>query len=667
MAIRTKEECHETSISQKIVEICEVVPIIDWKLYPQNPKLSVSNNPQKFVQNIQVPELQYIYPTYNGFRFVITIMNSSPENWVNITSPKLDGNSLNLNPGENVDLTYTFQNLDLLQVGITQLALKCQAYGVKNGIETELDNEKIEGILEMFKADSSGSTISTNREIFNLSFNKANNILSGDKEIIIYSTNQVGWESQPFDLNVSKNQNQNSTSLILSLDQTSIEIGNYSEQMIIKADGKQKRVTINLAVVNDANQFYVSQDYFDFTLLLSENKNASGTIFVDNPNSLSISLESFPGFLTSCSYANNSVTFQSKSATQLGVGLFSGNIVLKAGDVQKTIFVKINVVEHIVNDFNRSGYYFALDKNKVAMTRVNPLAVKVFMKLDMFFMGYGKMYNETQVYQLPYFQNKAVFYPGDEVNDFFVKQRSIQDFTTSFDAYQFAVVKMTFSEINEADEVMNSFILDNVRFAPGYKPKCFPFYTDFPVRSVTSNSRLAIAADMIGYNIYISNLLRKINQMSRIGYNVRSILFDKKDLSGNDLDLGKVKLVPIPDQQKVVNIYFETHNLVFDWFSCAGDYELPTEFEHTVSDNVESGSEEKFETKQTDNLTINTGWILHEETEVIDAIFNSNFVIIQLPEKTVRAIPTAKKNNLGTSKKGFKSMMLEFKILKDER
>lgn len=667
MAIRTKEECHETSISQKIVEICEVVPIIDWKLYLQNPKLSVSNNPQKFVQNIQVPELQYIYPTYNGFRFVITIMNSSPENWVNITSPKLDGNSLNLNPGENVDLTYTFQNLDLLQVGITQLALKCQAYGVKNGVETELDNEKIEGILEMFKADSSGSTISTNREIFNLSFNQANNILSGDKEIIIYSTNQVGWESKPFDLNVSKNQNQNSTSLILSLDQTSIEIGNYSEQMIIKADGKQKRVTINLAVVNDANQFYISQDYFDFTLLLSENKNASGTISVDNPNSLSISLESFPDFLTSCSYDNNSVTFQSKSATQLGVGLFSGNIVLKAGDVQKTIFVKINVVEHIVNDFSRSGYFFALDKNKVAMTRVNPLAVKVFMKLDMFFMGYGKMYNETQVYQLPYFQNKAIFYPGDEVNDFFVKQRSIQDFTTSFDAYQFAVVKMTFSEINEADEVMNSFILDNVRFAPGYKPKCFPFYTDFPVRSVTSKSRLAIAADMIGYNIYISNLLSKINQMSRIGYNVRSILFDKKDLSGNDLDLGKVKLVPIPDQQKVVNIYFETHNLVFDWFSCAGDYELPTEFEHTVSDNVESGSEEKFETKQTDNLTINTGWILHEETEVIDAIFNSNFVIIQLPEKTVRAIPTAKKNNLGTSQKGFKSMMLEFKILKDER
>ena len=668
--IRTKEECHFTSVQgSKWEEVCESIPIIDWRVYPQLSKLSVSNNPQTFLQNIQVPELHYVYPGYDGFRFKLTFMNSSPVDWVIVSSPKLNGNQLNLQPGENTDLSYSFQNLDLLELGVTQITIKCQAFGVKNGVETELENEIVEGVLQMLKTDNSGSTITTNKEVFNLTFNLANNVLSGDKEIIVYSKNQVGWESQPFNLIVTKTDNQSTTSLFLSLSQTAIVAGNYGEQMIIKADGKQKRVTIKLAVINDTTQFYLSQDNFDFTLLLSENKKASGIVSVDNPNGLAITMDSSPSFLSSCVFTNGKVTFESKNAETLGVGLFSGNIVLKSGNVQKNIFVKVDVVEHIVNDFSRSGYYFALDKNKVAMTRVNPLAVKVFMKLDMFFMGYDKMYNESQVYQLPYFQNKVTFYPGEEINDFFAKERSLKYFEDSFDAYQFAVVKMTFSEIDEADNVVNSFVLDNVRFAPGYKPKCFPFFTDFPLRSLNNKSRLAISADMIGLNVDVSKLLSKIRQTAKIGYNVRSFLFNKSvlNVSNEVADLGKVKLIPVPASDKVVNIFFETHNLVFDWFSCVADYELPTEFEHTVSENVESGSEEKFETKQTDNLTINTGWILHEEVELIDAIFNSNFVIIQLPEKSVRAIPTAKKNSLGTSQKGFKSMMLEFKILKDER
>ena len=360
MPIRTKEECHFTSVQgSKWAEVCEQVPIIDWRVYPQLSKLSVSNNPQTFLQNIQVPELHYIYPSYDGFRFKLTFMNSSPVDWANVSSPKLNGNVLNIQPGENTDLAYSFQNLDLLELGVTQITIKCQAFGVKNSLETELENEVVEGVIEMLKTDNSGSTITTNKEVFNLTFNLANNVLSGDKEIFVYSKNQVGWESQPFNLTVTKTDNQSTTSLFLALSQTAIVAGNYSEQMIIKADGKQKRVTIKLAVINDITQFYLSHDNFDFTLLLSENKKASGVVSVDNPNGLAITMESFPNFLSTCVFANEKVTFESKNAETLGVGLFSGNIVLKSGNVQKNIFVKVDVVEHIVNDFSRSGYYFA--------------------------------------------------------------------------------------------------------------------------------------------------------------------------------------------------------------------------------------------------------------------------------------------------------------------
>lgn len=669
MAIRTKEECRETSISQKIVEICETVPIIDWRIYLQNAQLSTSNNPTTFVQNVQVPELQYIYPLYDSFRFKLQISNSSSENWCVTSSPKLSGEILNLLPGENTDLSHSFQHLDLLPNGIVEIMMKIRAYGVKNGVETELENETITGTLKMSKSNSSGTTISTNREVFNLNFNLANNQLSGDREIIIYSKSNVGWEDVPFGLNVNKTENSTTTILVLNLSSTEIISGSYSEQMILKADNRQKRVTINLTVTNDPNQFYVDPQSFDFNLDFNSTQKASGTASVTNPNGLTITLDSFPNFLQSCNFNGSQITFQSKSVAQLGVGLFSGNIVLKAGSVTKNIFVKINVHKHLVNEFSGEAYYFALDKRKVELTRINTSAIKVYMKLDMFFLGYNQAVSESQTYQLPYFLEKATFYPGDEVNDFFVKQRALQSFQNHFSAYQFAVVKMTFSEIDDADNVISSFVMDNVRFAPGYTPKCFPFFTDFPLRSIYQKSRPVVSGDQLTYTQDYMDFLQSLNTLYGFGYNVRSYCFSAEILQAQNeiVDFGELAFVPIPESQKVINIFFETHNLVFDWFSCNGSYELPKDFEHTISDNVKPGAEEKFDTKENQTISISTGWILDEEVEIVDAIFNSNFCILQLPEKTVRAIPISKKNNLKSSQKGFKSMMLEFKILKDER
>ncbi|WP_313373785.1 hypothetical protein [Chishuiella sp.] len=668
MSIRTRKDCHISTGSQGTYEVCETVPLVDWNLLPQNPKLSTTNNLSSIIQNIQLPELQYIYPLYSSFKYVISFINSSSVDWVKCSASKLNGNVLNVSPGENVDLTYSFYNLDLLGIGITQLVVRCQAFGVKNGIETEL-NESIEGIIEMSKTDNSGSTFSTNKDVFNLEFNLANNTLSGDKEIIVYSKNNVTWTNQPFNLSVNKIENQTTTSLFLDLKTTSIIEGSYSDLFLIGAEGKSKRVTINLSVVNNISQFYITPDNFDFSLLKSENKTASGVVIVDNPNQLSIELDSYPNFLKSCVFQNNQIKFETKNANDLGVGLQSGNIKLKTDKAEKSIFIKVDVVEHLISDFVNEPYYFALDRKKILLNRVNLLAVKVEMKLEMFFIGYGQTYNEVEIYQLPYFQNKVIFYPGEEVNDFFVKQRNKQSFIDSFDAYQFALVKITLSEIDDSDNLLKNYSLDQIRFVAGYKPKCFPFFTDFSVRRFFSDSNISISAAMIPIHKDVNDLVSRIGQKLNNGYLVRTINFNAKKFNSEYRieNFNSIQFIPIPGSSKIVNIYFETHNLVFDWFTCSADYEFPSDFEHTVSDNVKSGNEEKFETKQTKNITINTGWLLNEEVEVIDAIFNSNFVLIELPDKVIRAIPTAKKNNLGTSEEGFKSLMLEFKILQDER
>lgn len=160
-------------------------------------------------------------------------------------------------------------------------------------------------------------------------------------------------------------------------------------------------------------------------------------------------------------------------------------------------------------------------------------------------------------------------------------------------------------------------------------------------------------------------LLNEIGQTFNNSSAVRTFTFTETDISV--YDFSKLKLVPVSAPEKHAVIFWETHNLVFDWLHVNGEFEIPSDFENTLSENVKNGKEEKFDSIQKDTFNINTGWILPEERQLIDELLKSRFVIIETEEKTVKAIPTGKKSTIKSSKKGFEEMILEFKILNDER
>lgn len=659
-------------------------PITDWNINPQNPNFAWSQGnavPANFSQVITVAELNSIYPDYDSFRFTIEFTNSFPGvSWLAktcaaITGTIAEGSELNLNlqPAESTTVYYSFQNLGSLPSGSHVIYVKLRAYGIKNGVETYLSQEESMPFasgtitLNVTNGTSTPNSINTDKSTLNLIFNKAGEILSGDTSVLAYSSGVTATLNFTSLSAVASPSGSNTQILIQKNAETdNLAIGTFNGNILTLTSGSvTKDITVNLEVINDATQFSVEKSYFAFTLLKADNLSASGTSNVNNPNALTITVDSYPAFLQTVSLTGNVMSFTSKLAQTLGTGLFSGNIVLKAGSVTKTVSVSINVVEHINHEFSGAPFYFAQDKKKVQINKTDVSAVKVYMKLEMFFSGYGETHQESQTYQLSYFQGKAIFYPGDEVNDFFVKQRNLQDFQQSFTAYQLANVKMTFTEMDADDNILNTFVLNNVKFAPGYTPYCFPFFTDFGVRRFYRESKFAVSADLLGQKPPVMKLLNEIGQTFNNSSAVRTFTFTETDISV--YDFSKLKLVPVSAPEKHAVIFWETHNLVFDWLHVNGEFEIPSDFENTLSENVKNGKEEKFDSIQKDTFNINTGWILPEERQLIDELLKSRFVIIETEEKTVKAIPTGKKSTIKSSKKGFEEMILEFKILNDER
>jgi hypothetical protein len=351
------------------------------------------------------------------------------------------------------------------------------------------------------------------------------------------------------------------------------------------------------------------------------------------------------------------------------LGNYSGNIILKSGNVQKIITINLTVLQAIIHDFSGSAYYFAKDPNKVMINKTNAGSAYVKLTLGMYFKGYGKEYQESQVYTFPFFQGSAKIFPGDEVQDFFIKAKDMATSPDPVYEYDLALVTMTFQEMNSSDTVLSTFILENIRFAPGKKPKCFPFFTDFPVRSTYTESIIKISSDRLSekpdlHILYAQYTLPKpafVQKFTVDQYNFLRNEF-KPEFRTKIISNNMFQFIPLPDPQEVVHIEWENQNLVFDWFTAVAKTKESAEIENVLGESKEY-REEKFDSYYSKPLTVNSGWILEEEIDLVTDLLLSRLCFIYIRGKRWKAYPVGKKNELKDSENNKYSMDLEFKIL----
>lgn len=683
---RTKEILEYYTICWAVSESCytysrTITEVLrDWGTNPVNItplKWTIGATPPPSVDlTITFPELseleeyKTLYP--GGFRFKLKKAFTGID-FVNVTGSALTGNVFN---GVNLveeTVSVSFQNLDNLAVGLNSMDLLFEAYGLDtSGNETYVEDSSIQNIIIPIKLTVlSGSGFNTNKNTYNVVFNKADNSLSGDANIIVYSTSAVSANSPNNYIQLS--QSSTASERILAFQNNanlqSLAVGNYTSSVIITRDTTSKTVAVNLQVINDTTQFYVAPTHFNLSLQKNLSESKTVTVNISNPNNLTITVDLKPSFIASAVITGNTLTITTENSSSLALGNYSGDVILKSGSVTKVISINLSVLQAIINDFTNANYFFALDKNKVILNKTNTSSTYVKMVLEMFFQGFGKTYQENQTYTFPFFQGSVEIYPGEEIQDFFIKAIDFIRVSNPQNQYNLANVNLKFYEMTDADVIVSSFTLDRVKFAPGKKPKCFPIFTDHSVRSTYPLSLINISVDKLSdkteiVDLYTQYQLAKPAFSNSLG--IDNFQFERKkflqNLENSIISNSKLQFIPLPSVDEVVHIEWENQNLVFDWFTAVKKTKETTEIEHITAES-KLYKEEKFDSSYSKPFTVNTGWIMEEEIDLISDLLMSRICIIHYSGKTVKAFPIGKKNELKDSENNKFSMDLEFKIL----
>lgn len=705
MSIRMKtvERCSSSSHNRYCSYTEE--PIDDWIIYPQNPPTynwSKGNAyPRDLVRQIQVPELQYVYPGYDSFKFKVSVTDSAPSGWLSLQNDKLIGSELHLGPGESTNFIYRFINLELLPAGEYVNQINIIAFGIKNGVETELTGENIysSGTIKISVSGTGSGGGGTNPPIdskirphkngYTLSVTISSTgdwdiiALFGDTEIIVLG-NDNNENLYIEDINTPggnvpllvnpRNVGANGNKGEFVYSNMRYPVGVHKLFFNILNDNKQVLYTFPVFLtLTDQTSFEVSPGFINQSI---DKLSASVTTIkaeLSNPNNFNISVQSKPDFVQSVNITGNDIAIIVKPGSDLTLGTHFGDIVFTSGSVTRKISMTITVVNFITSDFTGELYYFALDKKKISMSQSNSLATKAYMKLEMFFSAMEKSFSDVQEFQMSYFKGQAEFDPGKEIQDFFIKiwqKLPVGDFI----AYGLAQVKISFTERKDDNTVINSYDLPKLFFAAGKKPKCYPLFTDYPIRRTFDNSKILISSDILSQKKLLQDLIYIYSEPKpddTLTASVKTYLFERYKFAGslkNKIISNEVlSLIPFPEPNSTAHIFWINQNLVFDWFTASGYNSVLSEFEHAISDNYKDGRDEKYGSIQNDTLKINTGWIIAEERELIDDLLKSPFCIVEVGDKVLKCLPNNKKNEIKNSSENLFSMILEFKILRDER
>lgn len=682
MSIRFKTQPYcwltpRTTNDPSLTEVCvdQVVPIRDWGTNPSQiiaPTWTVgTTNPLPISVQIRFPELGYVYADQN-FRYKIKKTVTGVD-FLNITSPKLVGDTFNQFNLTQEIITLNFQNMENLSTGVHTINFEIEAYGVSSGgVETFRESSAIQNIIIPVSITViSGNGFNTDKNNYQLTFNKADNSISGDSKIIVYSSDAViSNTSDPF---IQLNQITGSSEQYLNFqNNTNLQgkaVGNYSGTVTITKGTQSKTVNVNFEVINDATQFYISPTAFNFSLQKNLAESKTFTVTISNPNNLTIVVDIQPYFIESAIITGNVLTVVTKNSDDLALGNYSGNIILKAGSVLKHISISITVLQAIISDFKGAPYYFANDENKVIVNKTNSVASYVKMTMEMYFKGYEREYQESQEYIFPFFQGSAEIYPGKEVQDFFIKAKDIVSSTDPVYEYDLAAVNMVFQEMSGMDTVLSTFSLDNILFAPGKRPKCYPFFTDYPVRSTYSGSIIKLSVDKLSEKPDLNSLYGQYNFPKPVfsaKFEINQFTFLRNEflpaLETKIVANSIFQFIPLPEEEELIHIEWENQNLVFDWFTAAAKVKKAADIENITGETNEN-KEEKFDSSLSKPITVNSGWILEEEIDLITDMLMSRLCFIYIKGERFKVFPIGKKNELADSDNNKFSMDLEFKII----
>ncbi len=696
----------------------------DWRLSPEVISLNWSEQqplPSSHLISIVFPEFNsHSYFSEKKLRYAITIANVP---WCTLTSEN-NISDINLPVDGLVHYQLNFHHFELLKNGQNTTAIKAtcfeEGFSVLN---PKIISERTIKISVFKTTEINNASISTNKSEYYINYNQTNKELTGDLDIRLNLENipedsfirfkQLNNDGsiKPIKIQLNSEKEQlitdnsfifrrvhNSLFRIVGLVNENAEIGSYTTHYKLKALQQffvqqipiceSNPFTIITTVKSGIVGLTVSEDKFDFRLRKSENKKATGQFVIRKNSDLNITISADTDLEISEEKKSDTeilVKFQSKKASFLKKGLHKKNIYIYDTTPyclnSITVAVTIEVIADV--DYVRNDVMFCLDDEPMVVYQTSAKATFVRAVFDLKYTNYqGHFYEIHQTYEYVYFDGKAILYPGEEVQDFFEDIRSLSDFTINESdivraAVLFKAVEGTISitEYDGEGHEYKSYLLKDLHYLPGKKPKAFPYLTNATVRSTYSNSLVALSAlamDMKSKSLgLIASHLTDTSALTN-DYDVANISFRR---SITDKSYGALKIISkatlslepkreIPD---TIDALFQNQNYCPEWFTFAEEYDESKELEQVVSENAILGKEFKVLVKQKRYLILNTGWIFQEEISILDELLTSNICFIRLKGKWIKTIPIDKKPLPLKSDRNLNSMLVKLKIVDDAR
>ena len=488
----------------------------------------------------------------------------------------------------------------------------------------------------------------TDKSIYNVIFNRINNTLTGDTTININNNPEAKllkfW--QPSDVFQPKSDFTDGFLLednILQSIATNPNIplsGTFTHlcKILGPGDAYQCNFEIDMVVFNDSG-IVVKQELFEFEVIKNQSEK-SANLSILNPLGLDFEIEA-PDWLSLSLYSGDDSADISVSTTtaDLQAGIYNGFVKVIYDSGESSIPITLNLKEFIKIEESQ----FCLDFTPIKFTRINENGayVKIFASALYTVMGVETLFEQSFI--VPYINDQGVFDIGAKLHSYFPRyKKDLFDVQTSVEFMKPIDCSLIISELDvDYKELLVNDVI-NVKLMPGKEPKLYPIFSNYGFRNVKGNSE-----------IYVAH------------YEVDSVLVGKIHPENGKIELGEnlIQLYTFPKSYQPIHIQWENSNLVPEWFTFAGGYTINSEFTHTASKNVLNSLIEKFETTKIKKLSLNTGFMLRHELDLLEEMIMNKTVFIKIEGKIYECYNSTAKLQLQTSTDNVIDRDLEFIII----
>ena len=367
---------------------------------------------------------------------------------------------------------------------------------------------------------------------------------------------------------------------------------------------------------------------------------------VANPYGLNFEITTLPIWLSASALTGNtstSIGFTTISAS-LAAGEYEGDIVFTCDDQSITINVTLIVKEFIIIDDSSD---FCLDIAPVIVNKKNESATFVNMLIEVTY----EVLNEIITLEIPciqpYFENQAKFELGQKLHRHFPRiKRELFNYTDDFLAKKI-IANITVQELSADKEVLLSENITGLKFFPGKKPKAFPLLSNFLHRKINPSS--------LYFNSVVSeDIITLEKDEARIEDS--PLIFDDREIT----------LYEFPKVFSPIHVQWENQNLMPEWFTFTGEYEINPEYNHIYARNIFNAQNEKYDFTKVKTLVIDTGFHLKAEKPLIEEMIDSKISFMEIEGKIYRCFNITKKYTTISSSEELISSSLEYLIVEQQ-